>query len=354
MRYFKSGILLVFVLFNFTIGYGQPEQKNVDLKTEKKLFESDLPLSVRVSYSRKQIKKDTNDSTYIDSYLDYKTVDNDWRKINLKVRARGNFRRGKCYFTPLKLKLKKSQIKKTIFKGHKQLKLVLPCLNEASKDDDVNKEYLIYKMYEVISPYYFRTRLLDIEYSEIKRRGVKVHNFKGLLIEDNSKVAKRLKGKLSKRNCYPQAYDNLAAVRCAMFQYMIGNTDFSTTYQHNSKVLFVDKKFVPVPYDFDMAGFVNASYAVVSQIGDRQLPISKVTERCYLGYQRDYQYFQQVREEFLNNKEALLSIVDSHAPHFTSERSHKAARNYILQFYRVLEDDEKFKKLTFDAALKLD
>lgn len=353
MSFIVLRILLFSILLNTAIGYGQTEDVSIALKTDKKLFESNDLLSVKLSYSRKQLKKETNDSTFIDSYLNYKTHDNNWNKIGLKVRARGNFRRGKCHFTPLKLKIKKSAVKKTIFKGHKQLKLVLPCLNEPSKDDYVLKEHLIYKMYEIVSPYYFRSRLLDIEYSEIKRRTVKVHNFKGLLIEDNSKVAKRLKGSLGKRKYYPQALNNLDAVRFAMFQYMIGNTDFSSTYQHNSKVLFVDKKFVCIPYDFDMAGFVNTSYAVVSRIGDKKLPIEAVTQRHYMGYKRDYKFFRQVRQEFLNNKENLLKVIDANADRFINQNSYKTARKYILDFFKILANEAKFKKMTYDRALAL-
>ena len=44
-----------------------------------------------------------------------------------------------------------------------------------------------------------------------------------------------------------------ASVRNAMFQYMIGNTDFSTAYQHNNKLLYIDKLIIPLPYDFDMS-----------------------------------------------------------------------------------------------------
>ena len=90
----------------------------------------------------------------------YKAENDDWNSLEMKIRARGNFRRKNCYFIPLKLKLEKAETKGTMFKGQKKLKMVLPCLNESSKDDNVLKEYIIYKMFEVVSPYYFKTRML--------------------------------------------------------------------------------------------------------------------------------------------------------------------------------------------------
>tara|TARA_R100001369_G_scaffold20215_1_gene37207 strand:+ start:24867 stop:25931 length:1065 start_codon:yes stop_codon:yes gene_type:complete len=353
MCLYKLKFIIFFFFINTISSHSQTNQNFDDSKLEKTLFESNDLLSIKLSYSRKQLKKETNDSTFLDSFLAHKSADSKWDTLRVKIRARGNFRRAKCHFTPVKLKIKKSDAKKTIFKGQKQLKMVLPCVNESSKDDNVIKEYIIYKMFEVVSPYYFSSRLLDIEYSEIKKRRTQVHNFKGLMIEDNSKVAKRLDAKLGKRKYYPQAFDELGAVRHAMFQFMIGNTDFSTVYQHNTKVLFVNKRFFTIPYDFDMAGFVNTSYAVVSQIGNQKLPIDKVIDRYYRGYKHDYKFFQQVREEFIDNKEDLLQIIDDNKLNFIDQKSYKVARVYILDFFKLIGNESTFKKRTYLAALEL-
>jgi hypothetical protein len=116
---------------------------------------------------------------------------------------------------------------------------------------------MIYKMYEVISPYYFNTRLVAIEYEDLKTRKSQLHQLKGVLIEDDETVAKGIEGKVSKRKFSPKGYDYLAVVRNAMFQFMVGNTGYSITNQHNTKAIFVDKKFIFVAYDFDIAGLVN-------------------------------------------------------------------------------------------------
>ena len=346
--------LITVILFTFSVvGSGQNVDQTESLLEEKRLFEQIDLLPVKLKYSRKVLKKETNDSTFMDSELVYKMKNGDWKTLNLKIRARGNFRRKSCYFTPLKLKIKKKEAKETIFKGQKKLKMVLPCLNEPSKDDNVIKEYVIYKMYEVISPYYFSTRLLDIEYEDIKTKKSKLHQLKGILIEDDETVAKRLDGKIVKRKFNPKGYNDLAAIRNAMFQYMIGNTDYSIIYPHNTKVVFVEKKFIPVPYDFDLAGFVNTSYSLVSQTRKQKLPIEKVTERYYMGYQRDYKLFQQVRQEFVAHKQDLLSIINAHESFFENNRNYTTANNYIEDFFRILANEALFKRLTYDRALKM-
>lgn len=341
------------ILFSFSlIGSGQNVIQTENLPTEKRLFKQVDLLPVKLKYSRKNLKKETNDSTFMDSELAYKTTGGNWKSINLKIRARGNFRRENCYFTPLKLKIKKKEAKGSIFKGQKKLKLVLPCLNQSAKDDNVIKEYMIYKMYEVISPYYFSTRLVAIEYEDLKTRKSQLHQLKGVLIEDDETVAKRIEGKVSKRKFSPKGYDYLAAVRNAMFQFMVGNTDYSITNQHNTKAVFVDKKFIPVAYDFDMAGFVNTSYSVVSQTRKEKLPIEKVTERYYMGYQRDYKLFEQVRQEFITHKQDLLAIIDAHESYFENKGNFTNAREYIQGFFRILTKEASFKKSTYDRALK--
>jgi len=341
------------ILFSFSlIGAGQNVNQTETLLIEKRLFEQVDLLPIKLKYSRKNLKKETNDSTFMDSELAYKRTDGSWKSIHLKIRARGNFRKKNCYFTPLKLKIKKKEARESIFKGQKKLKLVLPCLNQTSKDDNVIKEYMIYKMYEVISPYYFSTRLVDIEYEDLKTRKSQLHQLKGVLIEDDETVAKRIEGKVSKRKFSPEGYDYLAAVRNAMFQFMVGNTDYSITIQHNTKAVFVDKKFIPVAYDFDMAGFVNTSYSVVSQTRKEKLPIEEVTERYYMGYQRDYKLFEQVRQEFITHKEDLLTLINAHESYFDNKGSFANARKYIQDFFRILANEVAFKKATYDRALK--
>ena len=65
----------------------------------------------------------------------------------------------------------------------------------------------------------------------------------------------------------------------AVFEYLIGNTDWSVPYQHNIRLLTVPaiKNPVPVPYDFDQAGLVEAFYALPSE----NIGVASVRERVY-------------------------------------------------------------------------
>lgn len=315
-----------------------------------RLFVDQVILPIKLAYSIKDVKKNTNDSTYIQSAISYLGPDESWQSFEVGLRARGNFRRDNCYNPPIKIKLAKGAVKGSYFEGHKRLKLVLPCLLNKNSNDDIIKEFMAYKFYEIISPYHFKTRLVQIDFVEDRGNKTREHVFKGILIEDDKIVAKRFNGKIIERSIHPLQQDADCSIQNALFQYMIGNTDFSTAFQHNELLLFIDNKTMPVPYDFDMSGLVDASYATVSQSENQSLGITDVKQRLYRGFKRDAQSLQKIREEYLGNKDALLQILDGLAPHFEDPRAYSKCRDYILEFFEVLANDESFRKEIVDRA----
>ena len=333
--------LLFFLLFNHSFSQNI---ENTDLtKQVTKLFRNQEILQLKLGFSNKDIKKNTNDSTYIMTEISYKAEDETWKTLDVKLRVRGYFRKKTCYFPPIKIKIRKSVAKNTLFEGNKKLKLVLPCTKEKSKNDYIVKEYLAYKLYEIITPYHFITRLSSIDFTETKGDKAKMYDLKGVLIEDDKKIAKRFGGKILDRSVHPLSQDPLASVRNAFFQYMIGNNDFSTYAPHNEKLLFADKKIIPIPYDFDLAGLVNASYAVVSVIDDEPLT-SSVTERLYRGFKRDLTIIQQVRQEFIDNKTGFIEIIDSTEPFFDNPKQFSVAKKFLFGFFDIMEDDGLFER----------
>jgi len=339
----KYAILLHFFIVSITsysqnvIKTGQPEQVS-------KLFRSQEFLPIKLNYSTKELKNKTNDSTYIISNISYRTEDGSWKMFELELRVRGYFRLRTCYFPPLKMKIKKAASKGTLFEGNKKLKLVLPCWISKGKNDYVVKEYMAYKLYEIISPYYYKTRMADVSLTETKGKKTKIHDLRGIFIEDDKNLAKRYGGKTLKKFIHPLNQDHVTSVQNAFFQFMIGNTDFSTAVRHNAKLFFINSKIVPVPYDFDMSGLVNARYAVVPVVNGEPLAISSVRERLYRGFKRDPKIIQQVREEFINKKSKLLGIVNGLEPQFDSPKEFSEAKKYILSFFKIIENDNRFEQ----------
>ena len=309
------------------------------------LFKDEEPLKIKLKYSNKEMNKKTNDSTFIETQLSYEQ-DGVWKDIDVRLRARGNFRRNTCYWPPVRVKIKKSAAKETIFEGNKSLKLVLPCMMEPDRNDNIMKEYMAYKLYEQISPYHFNARRVDIDFTEIKGRKEKSHQIKGFLIEDDDIVADRFEGKVVDRFIHPLAMDAETSVQNAFFNFLIGNTDISVAYQHNAKLLYIGKRLIPLSYDFDMTGFVNPSYATVNET----LGIKSVRDRKYRGFKRDGSIIETVRQLYISKKADLLSIVESHASQFDNQREYKETFKFLNSFYDIIEDDKEYNSQIVAAA----
>lgn len=347
IKYFT--ILIIMLFFTDVLGQSNVKDPSSSVST---LFSNIQPLPIKLSYSIRDLKKNTNDSTYFEIELFYSSQKAIWHKINTRIRVRGNSRLKNCYFPPLKVKIKKSEALGTPFEGHKNLKIVQPCLIQKSNNDNVIKEYLAYKLYEIISPYNFQTRLLNIDFEETKGNKTKSHGLIGFFIEDDKSVAKRLNAKVYDRNVHPLAQEQLTCVRHDIFQFMIGNTDYSQADLHNVKLIYLDKQFTPIPYDFDMSGFVNATYAVVPEINGKSMKMSSVKDRMFRGFKRDNSVYDNVRSEFRAHKVEMLDLLTQHSKYFNSMRDFEIARAYILGFFEILENDVKFKEQILDVARK--
>lgn len=334
MQYIKQFIIL------FACAAIMQAQENTN-----KLFSKKDIVEAKIAFSTKQLKKSYEDTLYFDTPLQYK-VDDQWEEMIIGIRARGNFRRSTCYYPPIKVDLKKGQTKNTIFKGQKKMKLVLPCLQQKDKNDNILKELMVYKLYELVTPYHFKTRRLRLTFKDLSKKNPETEVLNAFFIEDDKKVAKRHDGKVMERFVHPLAMQADVSVRNALFQYMIGNTDFSVAYQHNGKLLFVNKKFLPLPYDFDMSGFINPSYAVVNET----LNIRNIRERKYRGFKRKDDEFFAARNHFVSQKSAMFDIMRAFEKDFDNPKEYQDAYAYLESFFEIIEDDVSFRKNVIEVA----
>ena len=132
----------------------------------------------------------------------------------------------------------------------------------------------------------------------------------------------------------------ITSAQHAFFQYLIGNTDFSVSFQHNGKLLYTNKEFLPLPYDFDMTGWVDPSYG----FGNPTLGLSSLTERVYRGFKRDDEIFNQVRKQFLDSKESIITLVNSFKEEFDDKSEFNKMFKFMEGFFEIIGDDKKYNK----------
>ncbi|QJW90141.1 hypothetical protein HNV11_12510 [Spirosoma taeanense] len=310
------------------------------------LFNGNDPLTFTLVADYQAILKGRNNQTVVDypATLAYVEADHDSLVLPVQIRIRGNFRRDArhCKFPPLLLDFDKQTTKDSPFERHAKLKLITHCQNE----EYVVREYMVYKLYNLLTDYSFRSRLAKVTYRDIAGKRDTETRY-AFLLEDEATLARRNEATLSKqKQLRMAATDSLQMATVAVFEYLIGNTDWSVPYRHNIRLLSSKKHPVPmpVPYDFDHAGIVEASYALPAE----QLGIQTVRERLYRGYQYSDQVFEQVFQTFRKHKAEIYTLYQNQ--HALSPAYVKRTLRYIDEFYRIIDRPSLVKVLFVDKG----
>lgn len=305
----------------------------------KDLFDTSVPIELEISLSLQRLKETKSDTIFSETRVRFQNADGTWDSLPVQIRARGNSRRSICYFPPLRLKFKKKDAKGTFFEGNENLKLVIPCQESANYQSFVDKEFIAYKFYEHLSPYHFKTRKVRLTLTDERGRKDRVYKLTAFLLEDPDAVAKRFGGKISQSKIVlPHLLSDTTALVQDFFAFMIANTDWSNTSQHNAKVMELKGgKYIPLPYDFDMAGLVNAPYAKPYDY----LPISSVQQRLYQGICRDLPLTQYVKQMFMTKETDLKAVLNSYKEDFTAA-DFRDMNQFLNGFFELLRDDRRF------------
>jgi len=304
------------------------------LQENSGLFDSNDLLLISLRFDIKNYLRKRSDEDYLDAILTYYTNDKDSINKEIKVRARGVFRRTYCNFPPLLLNFKmKDSIEGEFFKIDK-LKLVTHC--KSGNEEYLFKEYLIYKLYNVLTENSYRVRLLRVNYIDtFKKR--KTSSEYAFVIEPVDLLGKRTNSvevkstNLTQKNINPEMMD-----RMAIFNYMIGNTDWSVPNNHNIQIMSQGKPERPglgmiVPYDFDYSGLVNTDYAVPFE----GLGLKSVLDRRYLGICRSKEVFINAISEFSDKKEEFYRVINDFP--YLKEKSKKQMTIYLDGFFNKID-----------------
>lgn len=231
------------------------------------------------------------------------------------------------HVSPLLIDLPKKKSRNSLFAQQNKLKLVTHC----QLDEWVVREYLVYKLYNLLTDLSFRARLARVTYTDsLGKRSPETHW--GFLLEDESDVAKRNNVKVSntKQTAMTRA-DSLRMATVSVFEFMIGNTDWSVPYLHNIRLFSNGRPaLLPVPYDFDHAGIVEANYALPAE----QLSIQSVRERLYRGPSYPPALLQQVFDSFNRLKPQFYALYQNESR--LDNRYVKRTLKYLDEFYALI------------------
>jgi hypothetical protein len=287
-----------------------------------------LNLSLRFDithYTRKKPKDE-----YLKAILTYHINEKDSINKEIRLKSRGEMRNGYCNFPPIRLNFKKTEFQKADLNKIEKLKMVTHC--QYGNEEYLLKEFLIYKLYNVLTDYSFRVRLVNIEYINTYKKSKPIKTY-AFLIEPVELLGERINAipveaiNLTQKNIKPEMMD-----RVAIFNYMIGNTDWSVPNQHNCKILsslsFESSKLgILVPYDFDYSGLIDADYAVPYE----GLGLESVRQRRYVGICRTEDEFINSLKEFSDKKAEFYKVINEFA--LLSDKEKTKMIKYLDSFY---------------------
>jgi hypothetical protein len=339
MRKNKWYILLV-LLMNVLIASAQPKLNRTHFFEDDKLVKMDLSTDLKKLITNKKVE------TYQPATVSMHFPDSSVISEEIRLSARGEFRRTECFVPSIKLDFKNTTSPKLTPLG--KLKLVVGCGTHADDERLLLKEFLIYKIYNLFTDKSFRVRLLRINYSDVKGK-IKAYSQYGFLIEDVDEMAKRSKCKEVEKTIFlTERTDRQQMTLVAVFQYMIANTDWSVPNYHNIKLMrpVTDSFSLPytIPYDFDFAGLVDASYAIPKE----ELGISSVRERLYRGFPRTMEEIQTTLDIFREKKEVIKKLVMNFE--LLTPKYRKEMIDYLDEFYKTIENKTLVRRIFIDNA----
>lgn len=298
------------------------------------IFDQDKLAEITLKFSFKEYRKNKDNTDYHPAELTYLVSDSlPAISKKVRVRARGNNHKAICSFPPMRLNIKKTEVENKKLTGVKNIKLVTHCKNSKISNTYVLKEYLIYKIYQVISPYSFRVRLTRVNYIDTSSSDKETEAW-AFLIEPEKMLADRFDLLSIKQDNLGFKYADPEMINTmAMFNYMIGNADYSLAARHNVKLLKSPDPsittVIPVPYDFDYAGLVNASYAIPGE----NLGIKSVTERYFTGPCRGKDAHEKAIQNIVKKKQEILKEIE--AFEYLSTKEKQKMTKYLESFFET-------------------
>jgi hypothetical protein len=312
------------------------------------LFASEAALEVEIRAPWRKLTREKEEKPWPAS-LTVTGSQGETLSVDLTVERRGITRQRICDFPPIRLRFDKNSVDGTLFDGEGSLKLVTHCDRGDRWTQYYVTEMLAYRIYRLISDYSFRVRPLRVRYFDVDREKGDEEQF-AFVIEDVDEVADRHDlDELELPSTRPERLEPRAASQMALFQFMIGNLDWSAlrgpdqSCCHNTKLIgsdAEDEAIIPIPYDFDVSGFVDAHYAMPPD----KLPVRSVRTRLYRGYCIHNPTLLEARAQFLALQADILGVV-SNEPRL-DERNRRQSLDYLASFFEILGDDT-----AFDAAV---
>ena len=322
-------------------------------RTPSALFSETTPLEMemRLNAGKICLNKDKN-CPDVPAEITYRDPDGSEKRLAVSIRTRGRWKTANCNFPALFVFFTSGQTQGTVFEGEKMLPLTTHCKDEYKKYERYALvEYIAHRLYQLLTDLSLQTRLLHVTYvNSATEQSIQRYGF---FTEHFDRLAERTDRKLhgeKEVDLYKTIPEEMATL--ALFQFMIGNLDWSAYGSHNV-AHFQDLNGIttPVPYDFDFSGLVNAEYAGPPTILQESFHLRNTRQRLYRGFcwpelnwSDLFRTFQRVRGEVFTEVASTPGL---------SKTERNNVKKYLEGFYKIIDSEEKRRNMIIEKCREL-
>jgi hypothetical protein len=298
------------------------------------LFARETPLAVTFSVNIQQLRRDkTRTAPWRAATLTYIGADSAPVRVPVRAKTHGIWRLAHCDFPPVRLNFSGKNTKTTVFTHLDRPKLTNFCHDNDRYEQYVLQELQLYRIYQLLTPISHRVRLLRVSYVDSAAGKTETTRY-AFLLEDPERMAARLSGRLFKqKGAGANDFDPEQLGLAYLFEYLVGNTDFSFNQLHNAEIVaLTDGRYLPIAYDFDFAGAVDAPYATP----DPSIRITRVRQRRFRGYCAINEEYPKLFPLFQAKKAAIYALYSDEVGRLMDPRIVRQTLDYFDEFYQVI------------------
>jgi hypothetical protein len=320
-------------------------------RDQGEFFKSEQPVTISLTTNIGRIRKDKGEKKpWRSGVVTFVDPAGKEHLIPVKLRTRGIWRLKNCEIPPMRVNIARATSQGTPFYG-----LDMPKLTSTCRDDDAYEQYILqelqlYRIHNLLTPISHKARLLNVTYID-SVSGKVFAKRAAILLEEPIAMANRIGGlEVKLKGARGDDLDPFHNAFAGVFQYFIGNTDWSIAGLHNMELLSKeDGTVIPIPWDYDFSGAINTRYATT----DPSLSIHRVRERLYRGYCSPAfaEEVSKVVALFQEKKDAIYALYADDIGKLIKPQLVKETLEYFDDFYKTIKDPRRVKREIIDECL---
>ena len=314
------------------------------------LFASETPLAITLRTNIRQLRRDKQDQApWRWASVIYQDSAGKSVEVPLRARTRGIWRLKHCEFPPVRFNFADKDTKGTIFEGVDKPKIVNYCKDTDQYEQYVLQEAQLYRAYRLLTPVSHRVRVARISYVD-SASGKRDSERWGMILEDPDQMANRNLAKITEvKGAGPADLEQKEFALAYMFLYLIGNLDFSFSGLHNTELLTTtDGRVLPVVYDFDYSGAVNAPYAVPPP----NYNVPNVRTRKFLAPCELAPEFPAVVAALVEQKDAIYALYRDDVGKLLNPSVVRSTLEYFDDFYEQVRNPQEAERNIFRKCVR--